>query len=103
MAYILHKNLGLKVGEYSLNGETKAKWLIVGKLMRDSKTMKEFILLDAMHLSSNINLLVNIDCEPELAVSIFDVEDKRDKARSQLQHMRKYGDKTSERDDDIPF
>ena len=53
-------NMAVKIGEYEKSGEKKNRYQRIGRLM-DGKDGGQFILLDALYASIQLNMLANRD------------------------------------------
>ena len=95
------KDLAVKTGEYQKNGETKGRWMNVGKLMA-SDDGGQFVILNRAFNPAGIP---NPEDRDTLLISCFDVKDwsdskgsGADKAQQAPQQPAK-----NELDDEIPF
>jgi len=91
------KDLAVKTGEYQKNGETKGRWINVGKLMA-SEDGGQFIILNRAFNPAGIP---NPEDRDTLLISMFDLKDygaDQSQRRPSQQEPAKI-----ELDDEIPF
>jgi hypothetical protein len=89
------KDLAVKTGEYQKNGETKGRWMNVGKLMA-SDDGGQFIILNRAFNPAGIP---NPEDRDTLLISMFDLKDYGSDRKDPAQQ----GPAKSELDDQIPF
>lgn len=93
------KDLAVKTGSYTVNGETKNRYINVGSVMRSDEG-SNFILLNTTFNPAGVP---NPDNRDNVLISIFDLKtDEQRPARSSPAQQSAPSD-SGVSDDDIPF
>lgn len=95
------RDLAVKTGSYTVNGETKGRYKNVGSLMQ-SEDGSRFILLDTTFNPAGVP---NPDNRDNVLISIFELKDdqRQQSAPAQRQAPQQQPSGANSADDDIPF
>ncbi len=97
-------DLAVKVGEYEVNGEKKARYKNIGAVMQKDDG-GEYIVLDSTIVTMELQYLANPKRSERLIVSKFELRDRPSgaPAQSSAPAAKKSAPALENMEDDIPF